>query len=131
MVDRTGAGKLIGDTELVPVEGQLTVLGPRSEVNDSVGSLIPRGSGIVLGHVRQPGIASPAIYGAEVARVVGAIGRSFDRPRPSDPNARQASYRPPANVPAAAPFLGLDSWDARAGWFRHARAAEPGYSCGR
>ena len=104
-----GAGKLFSDGELIPVKGQLTVLAPQPEVNYSVGGMIPRGSGIVLGHVRQPGVASLAVDRTEEARVVEAARRIFDRMRPPDPNRRQASYRRPANIPAAETFFGLES----------------------
>jgi D-amino-acid oxidase len=44
-----GAKALFGDTELVPVKGQLTVLVPQPEVTYMVGSMMPRSDGIVIG----------------------------------------------------------------------------------
>ena len=78
-------------------------------VSYSVGGMIPRGSGIVLGHVRQPGIASFAVDRAKEDRVVEAARKVFERMRPPDSSARGASYRPPPTVPAAETFVGLDS----------------------
>ncbi len=106
---RTGAKGLFGDAELTPVKGQLTVLAPKPDVNYSVGGMIPRGSGIVLGHVRQPGVASLAVDRAEQARVVENASRIFDQMRPPDPRARLTAHRPPANVPNAGSLFGLES----------------------
>ncbi len=43
-----GARSLVGDQELVPVKGQLTVLVPQPEVDYMVGGMVPRSDGIVL-----------------------------------------------------------------------------------
>ena len=104
-----GAKGLFGDQELMPVKGQLTVLAPQPEVNYSVGGMIPRGSGIVLGHVRQPGVASLAIDRAEEARVVESARRIFNAMRPPDPRARVTAHGPPAELPGAESFFGLES----------------------
>jgi glycine/D-amino acid oxidase-like deaminating enzyme len=55
-----GARRLVGDTELVPVKGQLTVLLPQPEVDYTVipGDLymFPRSDGILLGGTHQHGV---------------------------------------------------------------------------
>ncbi len=104
-----GAKGLFGDQELTPVKGQLTVLVPQPEVNYSVGGMIPRGSGIVLGHVRQPGVASLAVDRAEQARVVENARRIFSAMRPPDPRARLTAHGSPAELPTAESFFGLES----------------------
>ena len=104
-----GAKRLFGDEELTPIKGQLTVLAPQADVNYSVGGMIPRGSGIVLGHVRQLGVGSLAVDRAEEARVVENARRIFDNMRPPDPYLRLTGHRPPMDTPTAESFFGMES----------------------
>ena len=57
IVNCTGLGsmELFGDAEMTPIKGQLVVLVPQPEVTYSVGGMMPRSDGIVLGHVMQRG----------------------------------------------------------------------------
>ncbi len=104
-----GAKRLFGDDELAPVKGQLTVLAPQPEVNYSIGGMIPRKSGIVLGHVRQHGVSSLAIDRAEQTRVVESAWRIFSAMRPPDPRARLTSFGPASDPPPAEGFFDLES----------------------
>ncbi len=72
VVNCTGLGSatLFGDQELVPVKGQLVVLVPQAEVNYTAAGMMPRGDGIVLGHVNQRGNASLDVDEAARDRVL-------------------------------------------------------------
>jgi D-amino-acid oxidase len=72
IVNCTGLGSmtLFDDRELVPVKGQLVVLVPQPEVTYTAGAMMPRGDGIVLGHVNQRGVSSLDVDEAERDRVL-------------------------------------------------------------
>ena len=72
IVNCTGLGSatLFDDRELVAVKGQLVVLLPQPEVTYTAGGMMPRGDGIVLGHVNQRGVSSLEIDEAERDRVI-------------------------------------------------------------
>jgi len=72
VVNCTGLGSatLFDDRELVPVKGQLVVLVPQAEVTYTAAGMMPRGDGIVLGHVNQRGNSSLEIDEAERDRVL-------------------------------------------------------------
>jgi D-amino-acid oxidase len=72
-----GAKQLFGDAELIPVKGQLTVLVPQPEVDYSVGGMLPRRDGIVLGHVQQRGVWSMEVDVEEQNRVMENAMRTF------------------------------------------------------
>jgi D-amino-acid oxidase len=74
-----GAKTLFGDDELVPVKGQLTVLVPQPEVTYTTMGMMPRGDGIVLGHVAQRGVWSLDVDEAERKRVVDAAMAFFGK----------------------------------------------------
>ncbi|HEX6218311.1 MAG TPA: FAD-dependent oxidoreductase, partial [Sphingomicrobium sp.] len=71
-----GAGQLVGDTELVPVRGQLAVLQPQHEVRYAVagraGYMFPRADGILLGGTFERGVADPTPQPAAIARIVAS-----------------------------------------------------------
>jgi len=72
VVNCTGLGSatLFDDRELVPVKGQLVVLVPQAEVTYTAAGMMPRGDGIVLGHVSQRGNASLEVDEAARDRVL-------------------------------------------------------------
>ena len=104
-----GAKKLFNDHELTPVKGQLTVLVPQPDVNYSFGGMLPRGSGIVFGHVRQPGVSSLAVDEEEQTRVMENAIRAFSGMRPPDLGSPLTAFRPPPDLPPVGSFFGLAS----------------------
>jgi glycine/D-amino acid oxidase-like deaminating enzyme len=76
IVNCTGLGshKLFGDTELVPVKGQLVVLLPQPDVDyiaiKSGAYMFPRSDGIVLGGTRDRGDWSLTVDPAVTARIL-------------------------------------------------------------
>jgi glycine/D-amino acid oxidase-like deaminating enzyme len=93
-----GARELFGDTELMPVKGQLVVLVPQPEVIYSTGSMLPRRDGIVLGHVMQRGVETLEVDEEEQRRVMEQHLRFFAEMR-----------GPAAGVVSAAPGVGTIS----------------------
>jgi len=104
-----GAKRLFDDHEMIPVKGQLTVLVPQPEVNYSVGGMVPRSSGIVLGHVNQPGVSSLHVDEEEQTRVVENAMRTFSGMSPPDLRSTLTTFRPPPDLPPVESFFGLDS----------------------
>lgn len=104
-----GAKELFRDPELTPVKGQLTVLVPQPDVDYSLGPMIPRSSGIVLGHVRQHGVSSLDVDEEEQRRVVESAIRTFSAMRPPDPRLRLRAFGPPADPPPVESFYHLES----------------------
>jgi glycine/D-amino acid oxidase-like deaminating enzyme len=87
IVNCTGLGSatLFNDQELVPVKGQLVVLVPQPEVTYTTSGMMPRGDGIVLGHVNQRGVSSLEIDEVERQRVLNqAIAFFGSMRRPVD-----------------------------------------------
>ena len=84
IVNCTGLGsyQLFGDTELVPIKGQLVVLVPQPEVNYMVSGMMPRSDGIVLGHTMERGVWSLDVNETERARVLERHAQLFSRMRP-------------------------------------------------
>ena len=80
IVNCTGLGsyELFGDTELIPIRGQLVVLVPQPEVNYIVGGMMPRRDGIVLGHTMERGVWSLEVNETERARVLERHAQLFD-----------------------------------------------------
>jgi D-amino-acid oxidase len=72
IVNCTGLGSatLFGDTELIPVKGQLVILVPQAEVTYAAAGMMPRSDGIVLGHVNQRGVSSLEVDEVERERVL-------------------------------------------------------------
>ncbi len=104
-----GAKRLFDDQDMIPVKGQLTVLVPQPEVNYSAGGMTPRASGIVLGHVNQPGVSSLHVDEEAQTRVVENAMRTFSGMRPPDLRSALTSFRPPPDLPPVESFFGLDS----------------------
>ncbi len=65
-----GAKALFGDTELVPVKGQLTVLVPQPEVTYMAGGAMPRSDGIVLGGTYEVGVSTLEVNEEAQRRIV-------------------------------------------------------------
>ncbi len=76
-----GAASLVGDEGMVPIKGQLTVLVPQPEVTWSLGGMLPRGDGIVLGHVNQRGVDTLEVDAEEQRRVIENAISTFSRMR--------------------------------------------------
>lgn len=104
-----GAKELFGDHAMIPVKGQLTVLVPQPEVNYTAGGMVPRGSGIVLGHVNQPGVSTLSVDEEEQTRVVENAIRTFSGMRPPDLRSALTSFRAPRDAPPVESFFGLQS----------------------
>jgi D-amino-acid oxidase len=85
IVNCTGLGSatLFGDTELVPIKGQLVFLVPQPEVNYCAGGMMPRNDGIALGHVNQRGNASLEVDEGERERVIANAINFFGSMRKS------------------------------------------------
>ena len=104
-----GAKRLFGDEELVPVKGQLTVLVPQSEVTYSLGTMLPRSDGVILGHVMDRGNWSLDVDEEERQRVVEYHIRLFSGMRAPDPGSRLAPPGAPASIPPVESFFGRES----------------------
>lgn len=104
-----GAKELFDDHAMIPVKGQLTVLVPQAEVTYSAGAMLPRASGIVLGHVNQRGVSSLTIDHEEQSRVVEHAIRTFGAMRAPDPGRAMTAFRPPATPPPVESFFHLES----------------------
>jgi glycine/D-amino acid oxidase-like deaminating enzyme len=100
-----GAKELFGDQELIPIKGQLTVLVPQAEVTYSLGTMLPRTDGIVLGHVMQRGVWSLDVDEEERTRVVEHHLRLFGGMQPPDPRSAVAAFGAPAEVPPVESFF--------------------------
>jgi glycine/D-amino acid oxidase-like deaminating enzyme len=77
-----GAGQLFGDTEIMPVRGQLVILLPQPEVdynvNGSRGYMFGRRDGVVLGGTFERGEWSLEPDPATIARILDGHKRLFD-----------------------------------------------------
>ena len=104
-----GAKRLFGDDELTPIKGQLTVLAPQDDVNYSVGGMIPRGSGIVLGHVRQHGVASLTVDREKRPAWSRAPGESSTTCAPPTRTCGLRGIVPRRDAPTAESFFGVES----------------------
>src|SRR5690606_39041806 len=105
-----GAKQLFADDELMPIKGQLTVLVPQPEIDFSIGGMLPRRDGIVLGHVQQGGEWSLEVDEAEQARVMENAFRTFGSLRsPSTIVRPTTALNVPAEVPPVESFFGLPS----------------------
>jgi D-amino-acid oxidase len=104
-----GAKELFDDRAMVPVKGQLTVLVPQPEVTYSAGGMLPRASGIVLGHVNQRGVSSLTVDHEEQTRVVESAMRTFGAMRAPDPRVAMPAFRPPPTPPPVESFFDLES----------------------
>jgi D-amino-acid oxidase len=105
-----GAKTLFGDQELTPLKGQLTVLIPQPEINYSMGGMMPRSDGIVLGHVTIRDDWSLEVNQTERTRVVENAMRSLARIRP--PRAGAPPMRVSMDTGSPPPlehFFGLES----------------------
>ena len=108
-----GAKKLFGDEELTPIKGQLVVLVPQPEVNYSVGGMMPRSDGIVLGHMQMRDDWSLDVDEAARQRIVENAMRTFDAMRPlSEPLPPMRMAGAPSGAispPPVESFLALQS----------------------
>jgi D-amino-acid oxidase len=105
-----GARKLFGDEELTPVKGQLTILLPQPEVDYSIGGIIPRHDGIVIGHTAVRGDWSLEIDPEAERRALESAMRDAATLRTTatatPPPARTTA---PAEVPPVESFFGFRS----------------------
>ena len=103
-----GSSKLFGDSELLPVKGQLVVLVPQTEVNYILAGMLPRTDGIVLGHTMERGVWSLDVNDAERTRVIEQNMRTFSAMR--SPLMQAAAYDvTPDVVPPLESFFDLES----------------------
>jgi hypothetical protein len=102
---------LFGDEELNPVKGQLVVLVPQADVTYGTQTMLPRGDGIVLGHVMQPGVWSLDVDEEERRRVIEYHQRLFGDMRQPDRQVASAALTStaPASPPPVESFFGLES----------------------
>jgi glycine/D-amino acid oxidase-like deaminating enzyme len=77
-----GSRELFGDSDLVPVRGQLAILEPQPEVRYAAlgdfGYMFPRADGILLGGTFERGEWDPTPQPADIARIVASQKRFFD-----------------------------------------------------
>lgn len=78
-----GAATLFGDTEMIPIKGQLTVLAPQPEIDYiTIGPgglyMMPRQDGIVLGGTFERGVATLEPNAAESQRILEGHRRLFE-----------------------------------------------------
>ncbi len=104
-----GAKRLFGDDELVPIKGQLTVLVPQPDVTYTLGGMLPRSDGIVLGHVSQRGVWTLDVDEDAQKRIVERHMATFGAMKA--PVARGFFVRdePPSAVPPVESFFGRES----------------------
>lgn len=80
-----GARDLFGDTELIPVRGQLAVLLPQPEVQYALtgraGYMFPRPDGILLGGTYERGVWDATPQPEDIAGILAAHRRIFDAMR--------------------------------------------------
>lgn len=99
IVNCTGLGSstLFGDTELVPIKGQLTFVVPQAEVtyrascrlpDGTNASINPRRDGIVVGNSQEPGVWSLEVNEEIRKRNVEAAIEFFAKMRPPSPSGR-------------------------------------------
>jgi len=104
-----GARDLMGDEEMVPVRGQLVVLVPQPEVDYSLGGMLPRSDGIVLGHTNQRGEWDLVVDEEARDRVIEnaiSIFGGIQAPRTPVPTLRVTMSDGPPPVES---FFGLES----------------------
>jgi glycine/D-amino acid oxidase-like deaminating enzyme len=104
-----GAKKLFGDDELIPVKGQLTVLVPQPEVSYSVGGMMPRSDGIVLGHTNQRGVWTLDVDEVAQKRIVERQMATFSAMRAPVAGVSFTEVEAPSGVPAVESFFGRES----------------------
>jgi glycine/D-amino acid oxidase-like deaminating enzyme len=111
IVNCTGLGskQLFGDEELIPIKGQLTVLVPQPEVTYSLGTMVPRRDGIVLGHVMERGNWSLEVNEEERQRIVENHIRIFSAMRAPKPGTMVTVPEAPAEIPPVEAFFGRES----------------------
>jgi len=111
IVNCTGLGSatLFDDRELIPIKGQLTVLVPQPDVNYSAGGMMPRGDGIVLGHISQRGVASLDIDEGERKRVVDRAIAFFNGMRAPAMMTHATEVTAPTSPPPVESFFDRES----------------------
>ncbi|HTU11636.1 MAG TPA: FAD-dependent oxidoreductase [Allosphingosinicella sp.] len=76
-----GAGALFGDTEIMPIRGQLAFLLPQPEIryalNAEAGYMFPRPDGILLGGTFERGVSDPAPEPETIAGIVESHRQFF------------------------------------------------------
>ncbi|GAA0735273.1 FAD-dependent oxidoreductase [Sphingomonas japonica] len=76
-----GAKALFGDTQLLPIRGQLAILLPQPEVQYAyagrAGYMFPRADGILLGGTFERGESDPTPQPGDIARILANHGRVF------------------------------------------------------
>jgi D-amino-acid oxidase len=109
IVNCTGLGSraLFGDEELTPVRGQLVVLVPQPEVDYSIGSMLPRADGIVLGHTMDRGEWSLEVDDGARRRVMETHMQIFRSMPPFDSSllVSRAGGQGPAQAPPVESFF--------------------------
>lgn len=104
-----GAKHLFNDEQMVPVKGQLTVLVPQPEVTYSIGSMLPRADGIVLGHVMERGSWSLEVDQEQQRRVVETHIRIFSAMRAPDRRLAATSFESTRSAPPVESFFDRES----------------------
>jgi glycine/D-amino acid oxidase-like deaminating enzyme len=103
-----GAGTLFGDTTMVPVKGQLTVLVPQPEVNYACRAM-PRSDGIALGTTQERGVATLEPNDEARRRIVDACIKFYSSMRPALVSTSAKPLDMPRDTPRVESFFGLES----------------------
>jgi D-amino-acid oxidase len=103
-----GASTLFGDTTMVPVKGQLTVLVPQPEVNYACRAM-PRSDGIALGTTQERGVATLEPNDEARQRIVDACIKFYSAMRPAIVSASAKLLELPRDTPRVESFFGLES----------------------
>ncbi len=103
-----GASTLFGDTTMVPVKGQLTVLIPQPEVNYACRTM-PRRDGIALGTTQERGVATLEPNEEAQKRIVDTVIKFYSAMRPATVNMSARLLDMPRDTPQVESFFGLES----------------------
>jgi D-amino-acid oxidase len=103
-----GAATLFGDTTMVPVKGQLTVLVPQAEVNYACRTM-PRSDGIALGTTQERGVATLEPNEEAQKRIVDAVIKFYSGMRPDIVSTSAKLLNLPRDTPRVESFFDLES----------------------
>jgi glycine/D-amino acid oxidase-like deaminating enzyme len=108
IVNCTGLGSrdLFGDTELMPIKGQIVLLVPQPDVNYTASGAMPRNDGIALGHVNANNVWTLEPIEEERKRVVEGCIKFFSAMRPPVAGATLTRAETPSQVPTLESFFG-------------------------